>query len=162
MPMGKTAFEEVDFVLAAVRCSPQWWQDDRKNWCAYCGIPMRRKAPATGPKPNSVRTRDHVIPLAHKGGFLTIPACRGCNAAKGQLSLQTFLLSDYFNEVRKKRHRNQWPVRDLWLASAAAAIRCAMKLAKKQASPVLKQAPPGIADPSQPAGVKLSATPLIQ
>ena len=100
-----------------------WWKDDRRNWCAYCGIPMRRTAKKGSPVPSTKSTRDHVIPRRHHGGLLTIPACRACNSAKGALSLPQFLLTDHFRERRKHRHRNQWTLDRLWLVAAAAALK---------------------------------------
>lgn len=151
--MAKPLCDELAFVSAAVLHSPAWWQDDRKNWCAYCGIPMRTKGLKAGEQPPSARTRDHVIPLGLKGGHLTVPCCRACNVAKKDMSLQAFLLTPYFEMVRRKKHRHKWPVRDLLLASAAAAIRAA----KHYAPP-----PAGQAAKLPQAGVKFSATPLMQ
>jgi hypothetical protein len=103
-----------------------WWTDERRNWCAYCGIPMRLRHQKGMPVPATKLTRDHIIPKKHKGGGLTIPACRGCNEAKSTLSLQEFLLTNYFLERRKRRHKNQWPTRTLWLVLAAAALKNAI------------------------------------
>ena len=87
-----------------------WWNDDRRHWCAYCRIRMRLRAEKGKPIPDTKSTRDHVIPRKHKGGLITIPACRACNVAKGVLSLQEFLLSAHFVKVRKHSHKNQWPL----------------------------------------------------
>ena len=65
----KQAYALVDRALG------DWWKDDRRNWCAYCGIPMRKKAKKGLPLPPTKSTRDHVIPRKHSGGLLTIPAC---------------------------------------------------------------------------------------
>ena len=105
-----------------------WWKDDRRNWCAYCGIPMRLRAAPGSTVPPTKATRDHVIPRKHKGGLLTIPACRACNAAKGSLSLQEFLLCSHFLKRRMHRHRNQWPLPRLWLVAAAAALKVSMAI----------------------------------
>lgn len=106
-----------------------WWNDDRKNWCAYCGIPMRRRKAEPGkPVPPTKGTRDHVIPKKHRGGLVTIPACLACNRAKGSLSAPEFLLSDHFIERRKHRHRNQWPVDTLWMVVAFAAMKRSISL----------------------------------
>ncbi|MBX4902981.1 HNH endonuclease [Rhizobium bangladeshense] len=64
-----------------------WWQDDRRHWCAYCGIPMRQQFGLGRPIPDTKATRDHLVPKAHGSGGLTIPACHGCNRSKGALSL---------------------------------------------------------------------------
>jgi hypothetical protein len=111
-----------------------WWADDRRNWCAYCGIPMRIRHQKGVPVPPTKLTRDHVIPKKYNGSGLTIPACRGCNEAKGTRSLQEFLLTDYFLERRKRKHKNQWPTSTLWLVLAAAALAKAMpqKASKKK------------------------------
>jgi 5-methylcytosine-specific restriction endonuclease McrA len=105
-----------------------WWLDDRRHWCAYCGIPMRRRFGPGRTLPNTKATRDHVVPKAHGSGGLTIPACLGCNRSKGALSLAEFLCSSHFAEVRRQRHRNKWSVRDLWLASALASLQQAEKV----------------------------------
>jgi hypothetical protein len=105
-----------------------WWTDDRRNWCAYCGIPMRRKAGKGRPLPPTKSTRDHVIPRKQNGGLLTIPACKSCNEAKGALSLQQFLLTEHFRDHRKHRHKHQWSVDQLWLVAAAAALKRSIAL----------------------------------
>lgn len=107
-----------------------WWQDDRRYWCAYCGIPMRQRFGLGRPIPDTKATRDHLVPKAHGGSGLTIPACQGCNHSKGVLSLAEFLCSPHFAEVRRRKHRNKWSVRDLWLASALASLQQAEKLLK--------------------------------
>jgi len=129
-----------------------WWQDERRNWCAYCGIRMRTsKGHERVP---SGATEDHVIPLAHGGCPVTIPSCRGCNEAKGSASLPEFLTSSYFDDVRKRRHRYQWPLRNLWLVLAWASVERADRvdcdsttkiMAKPQAVPVrVTKLPPNI------------------
>ena len=100
-----------------------WWNDDRRNWCAYCGIAMRRRGVTGKPTPPQKKTKDHVIPKAHNGGLVTIPSCRECNQAKDKKSLPEFLLSEYFAEKRTRKHRNQWPVANLWMVAALAAMR---------------------------------------
>jgi hypothetical protein len=67
-------------------------------------------------------TADHVIPRAHGGGSITIPSCRGCNREKGSKSLPEFLASPYFAKIRESKHKNQWSLRDLWLALGLAAV----------------------------------------
>lgn len=109
--------------LGVSRSLGDWWKDDRRNWCAYCGIPMRKKAGKGVELPPSKSTRDHVIPKAHRGGFVTIPACLECNAAKGTMSLPEFLGSNHFKQRRVRRHRNQWPIPALWMVSGLAALR---------------------------------------
>jgi len=95
-----------------------WWQDERRHWCAYCG-----KAVAKKPENNaSPLTRDHVIPRAHKGRHVTIPACKPCNQKKGNAGMPDFLLSDYFSAARQKRRPNQWSLANLWLVLAMAAV----------------------------------------
>jgi hypothetical protein len=112
-----------DLHLAATRLLGAWWKDDRRHWCAYCGIPMRRKAIAGATQPPSLATRDHVIPKAHRGGYVTIPACRECNVAKGTMSLPEFLESDHFLARRRNKHRNQWPLHSLWAVAGLAALK---------------------------------------
>lgn len=107
------------------RALGSWWQDERRNWCAYCGIPMRKRAAKGEPLPPTKATRDHVIPKAHKGGRVTIPACRECNAAKGTMSLPEFLGSEHFRLRRTRKHRHQWSIHSLWAVSGLAALKCA-------------------------------------
>ncbi|TYR34622.1 HNH endonuclease [Mesorhizobium microcysteis] len=114
-----------DLHLAATRLLGAWWKYDRRNWCAYCGIPMRKRGAKGKPLPPNKATRDHIIPKAHKGGGVTIPACLGCNAAKGKLSLPEFLESKHFGTIRLKKHRKKWPIHDLWVVSVLAALKCA-------------------------------------
>jgi hypothetical protein len=102
------------------RKTGDWWQDERRKWCAYCGRQMRHRK---GPSPAATgATRDHVLPRAHDGGFVTVPSCRECNQAKGKLSLPEFLGSDFFSKARAVRRPTQWPLRDLWLALAMEAV----------------------------------------
>ncbi|MCV0352360.1 MAG: HNH endonuclease [Nitratireductor sp.] len=108
-----------------------WWQDDRRNWCAYCGIPMRRRA-ATGTRlPPTKATRDHVVPRVHASGLLTLPCCLECNQAKGKQSLPEFLSGPYFNQKRMKKHRNQWPLAHLWFVAGLAYFRKSELIAQK-------------------------------
>lgn len=100
-----------------------WWKDDRRKWCAYCGIPMKLRCAKGKPIPPQKATRDHVIPKTHNGGLVTIPACLSCNQSKGNKSVPEFLLSEHFTQKRKQKHRNQWPVEHLWLVTALAAVR---------------------------------------
>ncbi|HUT47955.1 MAG TPA: HNH endonuclease [Alphaproteobacteria bacterium] len=99
-----------------------WWKDERRRWCSYCGIAMKLRCAKRKPIPLHKATRDHVIPKKHNGGSITIPACRSCNEAKGALSLQEFLLSDYFTDKRKTKHRHKWSIEHLWMVTALAAL----------------------------------------
>jgi hypothetical protein len=105
-----------------------WWNGDRRKWCAYCGIQMRLRTKKGEPIPPTKSTRDHVIPRKHNGGLVTIPACLACNTAKAALSLQEFLLTEHFRERRKHRHKNQWPMEQLWLVAAYAALKQSLAL----------------------------------
>ena len=107
-----------------------WWQDDRRNWCAYCGIPMRRRAGANKPLPVTKATRDHIVPRLLAGGLITVPCCLECNRAKGTQSLPEFLCGTYFIEKRKNKHRHQWPLADLWLVAGLAYLKRSQILAK--------------------------------
>jgi hypothetical protein len=101
-----------------------WWRDDRRHWCAYCGIAMKQRSGTGKPIPPQKATRDHVIPRKHGGGgSIRIPACLACNQAKGALSVPEFLRSAYFEHVRTRKHRHQWPVAHLWLVTALAAMQ---------------------------------------
>ncbi len=100
-----------------------WWKDDRRKWCAYCGIAMKLRCAKGTPIPPQKATRDHVIPKKHNGGLITIPACFACNQAKGTMSIPEFLFSDYFTQKRARKHRNQWPIEQLWLVTALAAMK---------------------------------------
>ena len=99
-----------------------WWADERRRWCAYCGQPMRLRWQVGKPVPPQKSTRDHLIPRAHGGSKITIPACRGCNSAKGKLSVSEFLASPAFNTIREHKHTNRWPLHVLWQAVALAAL----------------------------------------
>ncbi|MCC5780381.1 hypothetical protein H7H48_15060 [Nitratireductor sp. B36] len=100
-----------------------WWQDDRKNWCAYCGIPMRRRAGVGKPLPLSKATRDHVVPRVYAPGLHTLPCCLECNRAKGTQSVAEFLSSEYFAEKRKRKHRHQWPLPHLWFVAGLSYLK---------------------------------------
>ena len=110
-----------------------WWQDDRRNWCAYCGIPMRKRAPKGAPQPPTLATRDHVIPKAHNGGLITIPSCRACNASKGAMSVPEYLDSEDFKLRRQNKHKHQWPEYALWAVAGIAALKRAAAMAPKAA-----------------------------
>ncbi len=123
-----------------------WWNDHRRNWCAYCGIPMRRRAEADGSQPKTLKTKDHVIPKAHKAGRVTIPACRSCNVAKGTMSLQEFLQTGHYKASRLKKHKNKWTVAELWAVSALAALRhaCDLHPASAAAKPIPASPQPSV------------------
>jgi len=99
-----------------------WWTDKRRNWCAYCGIPMRKRGAKGRTALPQKSTKDHVIPRKHNGSGLTIPACNACNHAKGAKSFQEFLLSDYFAEKRRPKHRHKWPIKRLWMVASLATL----------------------------------------
>ena len=138
--MEKRHLDELNQVLAKVL--GDWWQDDRRWWCAYCGIPMRRKAGTT--QANSLATHDHIIPKAVHGGTLSIPACRECNVAKGATSMPEFLQSPYFKSKRLSKHKQQWPVWQLWFASGLASFKTAAEVVdtKAPAKPALQKSQP--------------------
>jgi hypothetical protein len=100
-----------------------WWKDDRRRWCAYCGIAMKLRCAKGKPIPTQKATRDHVIPKKHSGGLITIPACYACNQAKGAMSIPEFLFCGYFTQKRTQKHRNQWPIAHLWMVTALAAVK---------------------------------------
>jgi len=101
-----------------------WWKDDRRKWCAYCGIPMKIRCVAGTAVPMNKLTRDHILPrkLKFTESGLTIPACRSCNQAKGALSLPEFMAGEYFSKIRKCKHRNKWPLDELWKVLGLAAF----------------------------------------
>jgi 5-methylcytosine-specific restriction endonuclease McrA len=99
------------------RKTGDWWADERRNWCAYCGVAIANEA---GKLPSA--TRDHVVPRAHKGRHVTIPCCRACNRQKADRGLPEFMLTAYFAGVRSEKRERQWPLRDLWLVVALAAV----------------------------------------
>ncbi len=100
------------------RKTGDWWQDERRHWCAYCGKRLEWEKDGTGKKHHA--TRDHVIPRSHGGG-VTIPSCAACNNAKGKRSAAEFLTSAYFAQNRGKRD-TEWSLRDLWLVMAMASV----------------------------------------
>jgi hypothetical protein len=101
------------------RKTGDWWQDDRRNWCAYCGLKMRfRKGPSNA---KTCATKDHLIPKADSG-VLTIPCCLQCNLAKGRLSIDRFLETAYFANARAVKRPTQWQMVDLQEALKLAAI----------------------------------------
>jgi hypothetical protein len=119
MGKGKPVGTAVDPAKLIGRKTGDWWQDDRRNWCAYCGTSLgKHETPGLKLK----RTYDHVIPRAHKGRHVTIPSCRPCNANKGKMGLPEFMVGDYFSSIRQKGNPNQWSLRDLWLVMALAAV----------------------------------------
>lgn len=125
---------------AATNLLGDWWQDDRRNWCAYCGIPMRKRSPQGAPQPPTLATRDHVIPKAHHGGLLTIPSCKECNTAKGTMSVPEYLESESFKIRRHNKHKHQWPESTLWAVSGIAALKRASALANASGLPILTEA----------------------
>jgi hypothetical protein len=111
------------------------WSDDRRFWCAYCGIPMKRRGVG-----DTSATRDHIVPKAHGGRFVKIPACRKCNLVKADMSLDAFLKTNYFSAVRKHRHPYQWPVHELWYALAReATLQASMHRSRMPQSPPNRQ-----------------------
>ncbi|AZN71693.1 hypothetical protein D5400_10740 [Georhizobium profundi] len=48
--------------------------------------------------------------------------CRGCNSAKGKLSVCEFLASPSFNTIREHKLANRWPLHVLWQAVALAVL----------------------------------------
>lgn len=100
------------------RKTGDWWQDDRRNWCAYCGVKLDWEKNGDGKQRAS---RDHVIPKSN-GGRVTIPSCVSCNKAKANRSAAEFLSSKYFAQNRGKRSKTEWSLRDLWLVMAMEAV----------------------------------------
>ena len=96
-----------------------FWHETRRDWCAYCGVALTEVKERQ--KPTNAATKDHVIPKAHGGGYVTLPCCQECNKKKGTLSLPEFTSSAYFNKVRQEKRPNALSLRDLWLAIALAA-----------------------------------------
>jgi hypothetical protein len=128
--------QHIEKLMQSVACfDASWWKDDRRYWCAYCGIPTRRRSGQGSPQPLTLGTRDHVIPKAHRGGHLTIPACRECNIAKGKMSLPEYLDSEHFKARRKNKHKHQWPLHLLWAVTGVAALKCSSVLLAKSALP---------------------------
>jgi hypothetical protein len=142
------------------------WRGERQYWCAYCGIPMRRRRARGAAQPDTMATRDHVVPKAHKGGIVTVPACSKCNRSKGAMSLPEFLETDYFKQCRRSKHRHQWAQSELWAVAGLAALTKASTLEgppKAQAGPsrtagqspanFLGHSPPVIPTPAAPSPV---------
>lgn len=98
-----------------------WKTGERRRYCAYCGKQMKLRCAKGQPTPPNKSTWDHVIPKKHNGHGVTIPACFSCNQAKGAVSLQEFLLSDYFSGLSK--NKRQWRARDLWMVASLAALK---------------------------------------
>ncbi|MEZ5810046.1 MAG: hypothetical protein R3D45_01415 [Rhizobiaceae bacterium] len=115
-----------------------WWQDDRRRWCAYCGIPMRRRAGTGVPLSPTKATRDHIVPRAYAIGVLTLPCCLECNRAKGTQSLPEFLSGEYFKGKRTKKHSNQWPAAHLWFVAGLAYMKESQRI--MEPTPPLTQA----------------------
>lgn len=121
--MSKKTKDPLDAACDQLRAAlGNWWTDHRRNWCAYCGIPMRVRGTKNKPTPPQKATKDHVIPKTHNGAVVTIPACSACNQAKGSTALQEFLLSRYFAEKRRLKHRHKWPIKQLWMVASLAAL----------------------------------------
>ena len=120
--------DELSKLLRAGQSSP-WWRDDRAKHCAYCGIAMRQRGMKQVP---TKATRDHIIPTAHGGPNVTIPACRECNEAKAEQSLPQFLSGEYFAGKRSKKHGKAWPEQQLWAAYAVATLRKTHDLMRRQ------------------------------
>jgi hypothetical protein len=118
--------DETNPVALISRKTGNWWQDDRRNWCAYCGRPIDFSANKAG---QAMATRDHVIPKSHKIHGVKIPACRPCNTARGAISLPEFLAHPYFDNVRKKceADTHAWSLRNLWLVLAYVAAEQAYR-----------------------------------
>ncbi len=107
-----------DPVELITRKTGNWWHDDRRNWCAYCGRKLIWEKNAAGERNAS---RDHVFPKSNGGG-VTIPSCVSCNRAKANRSAAEFLTSKYFAQNRGKRSETEWSLRDLWLVMAMEAV----------------------------------------
>jgi len=121
--MSKIAKEPLDTACDQLRAAlGDWWADSRRNWCSYCGIAMRVRGAKGKPTPPQKSTKDHVIPKKHNGSVVTIPACSACNQAKGDKSLQEFLLSGHFANTRRQKHRHKWSVKQLWMVASLAAL----------------------------------------
>ncbi len=119
--MSKKAKDPLDTACGQLKTMlGDWWKDERRRCCAYCGVPMKLRCPKGQPIPQNKRTKDHVIPKKHNGRGLTVPACFSCNQAKGAASLQEFLLSDYY--ANQKKHKPHWQVKDLWMVASLAAL----------------------------------------
>ncbi len=118
--MTKTVKAAINIISNSIG---DWWKDDRRQWCAYCGITMKLSCTPGEIIPANKATRDHVIPKKIAKVGLTIPACRTCNQEKGALSLPEFMGSDYFTKIRKRKHKNKWSDKDLWKVQGLAALK---------------------------------------
>ncbi|MEP9390356.1 hypothetical protein [Mesorhizobium sp. KR9-304] len=116
------------------------WQDDRRNWCAYCGDSIDFAANKAGA---ANATRDHVFPKSHTTGGIKIPACLPCNRARKAQSLPEFLASAYFDAVRKKKPARAWPLQNLWLVLAFAAVEQARRHSEEWPSKKQGRTEPG-------------------
>lgn len=99
-----------------------WWRDERRNWCAYCGCGLQWDKNRAGR--NQHASRDHVIAKS-RGGTLTIPCCVSCNRAKKNRSVADFLTSPEFDKIRSENAAKGWSLRDLWLVMAMASVNLA-------------------------------------
>lgn len=62
--------------------------------CAYCGCAMPHPDRPARTRPHTNPTIDHMTPIARGGkddDTNRVAACGGCNEAKGQMDLQTFM-----------------------------------------------------------------------
>lgn len=62
--------------------------------CAYCGVAMPHPDSPSRSRPLTNPTIDHMTPIARGGkddDLNRVAACVGCNDAKGQLDLPTFM-----------------------------------------------------------------------
>ena len=115
------------------RKTGDWWQDERRHWCAYCGVRLNYDRLDKGP---TRATRDHVVPKPlrisdgqPKSPHLTIPACQCCNQKRGARQLPEFFFSARFRKVRARgKPEHAWSLRDLWLVAALAAVHQAYTL----------------------------------
>ncbi|PHQ88374.1 MAG: hypothetical protein COB48_15115 [Pseudoalteromonas sp.] len=122
--MGKSVSELINNSYKLIcREIDGWWKDGRRHWCAYCGIPMKRRCAVGSKIPPQKATRDHVIPKVYEGSGVTIPCCRSCNQAKGIMSLPKFMAGDYYKTKRKIKHRNKWPESQLWAVVGMSALK---------------------------------------
>ena len=124
MAKHKTSIE----TLISAGIAAPWWRDGREKNCAYCGVMMRQRGTQQIP---TKATSDHVIPVCQDGPALTIPSCWACNQAKAATSLPSFLQSDYFRNVRLKKHGKAWPEHELWAVHTVASLRKTYELMAK-------------------------------
>ena len=119
------------------RKTGNWWTDDRRNWCAYCGVKLSYGSCSVEP---SSATRDHISPKPFrktgsqpKSPHITIPACRCCNQKRGARHLAEFFGSARFRKVRANgKPEKAWSLRDLWLVAALAAVYQAYELSDER------------------------------